>query len=53
MSTGNIWREIKSKLDRILSNQVIVNASEFVNDVGSGTGCFGGSRIHGRRTHIY
>jgi hypothetical protein len=53
MSKGNIRRETKSELDRTLSNQVIVNASEIENDVGSGTECFDGSRIPGRRTHIY
>ena len=50
---GNIWRETKLELDRTSSNQVIVDASEIENDVGSETGCFGGSRIPGRRTHIY
>ena len=53
MSTGMIWGETKLELNRKSPNQVIVDASEIENDVGSETGCFGGSRIPGRRTHIY
>jgi hypothetical protein len=52
MNTGNIWRETKLELDRTSSSQVIVDASEIENDVGSGIGCFGGrlEPIHIRHT---